>query len=123
MKTHKIAVRNRRLFGVPFTVVQGCSYADQIELDLDEEFDVRDGITVTIYSPDYPLGEDGMPPQEVDYVGEPLILPDDASLRTGWLGLVVKASDHQTNENVVTALCDHAIRVVPSYYYNLPVPE
>lgn len=64
-----------------------------------------------------------MPPQEVDYVGEPLILPDDASLRTGWLGLVVKASDHQTNENVVTALCDHAIRVVPSYYYNLPVPE
>lgn len=123
MKTHKIAVRNRRLFGVPFTVVQGCSYADQIELDLDEEFDVRDGITVTIYSPDYPLGEDGMPPQEVDYVGEPLILPDDASLRTGWLGLVVKANGHQTNESVVTALCDHAIRVVPSYYYNLPVPE
>lgn len=118
MKTHKIAVRNRRLFGVPFTVVQGCSYADQIELDLDEEFDVRDGITVTIYSPDYSPEEDGMPPQEVGYVGEPLILPDDASRRAGWLGLMVKANDCQTHENIVTALCDHAIRVAPSYYYN-----
>lgn len=115
MKTHKVVVRNRRLFGVPFSIVQGSDFADQIVLDLEDEFKVRGEVHVTIYSPD----EDGMPPKKADYVGEPLILPEGVSARAGWLGLMVRAYDYQTSEAIVTAICDHAIRVVPSYYYNL----
>ena len=108
MQTHKIAVRDRRLFGVPVSIVVGSYGADVFDLDLDEEFASYGDVAVYVY----PLsgGWDG---KQSTYDGRPFSLPVEAYGGEGWIGLTIAASNG-AEDMVMTVEEPHAIRVLPS---------
>lgn len=109
MQTHRIAVRDRRLFGVPVSIVVGSCGADAFDLDLDEEFASYEDVAVYVY----PLngGWDG---KQSTYDGRPFSLPVEAYGSEGWIGLTVSASN-SADDMVMTVEEPHAIRVLPSF--------
>lgn len=114
MQTHRIAVRGRRLFGVPVSIVAGSCGADVFDLDLDDEFSSYGDVAVYVY----PLsgGWDG---KQSTYDGQPFDLPVEAYGSEGWIGLTIAASNG-ADEMVVTVEEPHAIRVLPSFKASKP---
>lgn len=109
MQTHGIAVRDRRLLGVPVSIVAGSYGADVFDLDLDEEFSSYGDVFVYVY----PLsgGWDG---KQSTYDGRPFNLPVEAYGSEGWIGLTIAASN-SAEDMVMTVEEPHAIRVLPSF--------
>ena len=109
MQTHRISVRDRRLFGVPVSIVVGSCGADLFDLDLDEEFSSYEDVAVYVY----PLSGDWDGKQST-YDGQPFSLPVEAYGSEGWIGLTVSASN-SAEDMVMTVEEPHAIRVLPSF--------
>lgn len=109
MKTHRIAVRDRRLFGVPASIVVGSCGADMFELDLDEEFSSYGDVAVYVY----PVSGDWDGKQST-YDGRPFNLPVEAYGSEGWIGLTI-AARNSSDDMLVTVEEPHAIRVLPSF--------
>ena len=109
MQTHSIAVRDRRLFGVPVSIVVGSYGADVFELDLDEEFSSYEDVAVYVY----PLSGDWDGKQST-YDGRPFNLPVEAYGGEGWIGLTIAASNG-AEDMLMTVEEPHAIRVLPSF--------
>lgn len=109
MKTHRIAVRDRRLLGVPVSIVAGSFGADVFDLDLDEEFASYGDVAVYVY----PLSGDWDGKQST-YDGRPFSLPVEAYDGEGWIGLTIAASN-SAEDMLMTVEEPHAIRVLPSF--------
>lgn len=109
MKTHRIAVRDRRLFGVPVSIVAGSFGADVFDLDLDEEFSSYGDVVVYVY----PLDGDWDGKQST-YDGSPFQLPVEAYGGGGWIGLTI-AAFNSGEDMLMTVEEPHAIRVLPSF--------